>query len=143
MNLSCGRTLALILAAAARDAYGTAGPDVLVPVPLAAGRIARRGHNQAVFLARHVGRILDRPVLIRGARRVRAVGPQRGLGRTARLTNVSGAFLASARVAGRSVGIIDDVITTGSTATAMAEALQAAGAAEIHLLAVARTLRSR
>lgn len=141
MNLSCGRTLGLILAAAALDAYGAAGPDVLVPVPLDSRRIALRGHNQAVLLARQVGRILDRPVLIGGAHRVRTVARQRGLGRAARFTNVSGAFAASPRVAGRSVAIVDDVITTGSTATAMAEALRAAGATDIHVFAVARALR--
>lgn len=142
MNLACGRTLGLLLASAALDTYGPAGPDVLVPVPLDAWRIARRGHNQAIFLARQVSRVINRPVLINGARRVRVVGPQRPLGRAARLTNVSGAFAASPRVAGRSVAIVDDVITTGSTATAMAEALRAAGATDIHVLAVARALRS-
>jgi ComF family protein len=114
----------------------------VVPVPLFPWRRLRRGFNQAADLARH----LDRPV-VHALWRVRPTPPQAGLTAAARRRNVRGAFrlspLLSTRarhtfIDGRTVALIDDVMTTGATLRACAEVLQAAGANEVRVLTLAR-----
>jgi ComF family protein len=112
-------------------------------VPLSRTRLLRRGHNQAALLARWAGSALDRDVSIdyRSCRRTRDTPPQTGLNRTTRLRNLEGAFGVTRSLTGARVAVVDDVMTTGSTATALAHALLDAGAAEVHVWAVARTPR--
>ena len=117
-----------------------AGPwDVLVPVPLHPRRERERGFNQAAFLARHVGRRVGLPVAPRALRRVRQTPPQSG-DADARRRNVRGAF-AVARppdVAGRSILLIDDVLTTGATANECARTLRRARARRVGVFTLAR-----
>jgi ComF family protein len=135
---SLGRALALLLVerlAAARPAV-----DALVPVPLHARRLRERGYNQAVEIARTTASELQVPLLVRGVRRTHARKPQSGLTADERHANVAGAFSVTRALTGLRVAIVDDVITTGATANALATELQRAGAARVEAWAIARTL---
>lgn len=116
--------------------------DAIVPVPLHWHRQWQRGFNQSELLARGLARRLGLPV-VRALRRVRSTDAQAGLSNTARRRNVATAFRPRGRhpVAGRRILLIDDVMTTGSTAAACAAALKRAGAARVALLTVARVDR--
>ena len=111
---------------------------LIVPVPLHPRRLAARGFDQAWLLAREVAKALGATAHARAVRRIRATPPQVGLGRAAREANVRGAFQARATVAGRDVLLVDDVLTTGSTLRACAEALMLAGARSVRAVVVAR-----
>jgi predicted amidophosphoribosyltransferase len=108
-------------------------------IPPDGDRSLRRGHHPAERLARELGRRWELPV-IDALGRTRAPRPQRGLSLAARRRNVAGAFLAAERVPA-SVTLIDDVYTTGSTASAAASALRRAGARHIEVVTFARTVR--
>jgi ComF family protein len=115
-------------------------PELLVPVPLHPGRERERGYNQALLLARRVGRAWGVPVCADALERTLATRPQTELSAEARRANVRGAFSLRRPepVAGRHVALIDDVVTTGSTAAACARCLEAGGASRVGVLAVAR-----
>jgi ComF family protein len=118
--------------------------DVIVPVPLHRWRLLHRRFNQSALLAHALGRIAGTPVAAGLLCRRRNTPPQGTLTRAQREDNVSGAFQVRAgqavRVAGRRVLLVDDVLTTGATATACTEALLEAGARRVDLLMLARTL---
>jgi len=112
--------------------------DALVPVPADAERRARRGHSPAARLADQLGARWELPV--RDVL-VRRPGPrQRGLALADRRRNVRAAFRAVASAPARVV-LVDDVYTSGSTATAAASALRRAGAARIDVVTFARAVR--
>lgn len=138
-----GRLLAAILAAAVSRAYAVRElPDLLVPVPLTLRRLARRGHNQALTLALTVGRMVRRPVRRYAARRTDHGPSQRTLDRAARRRALIHAFTSRAWN-GERLAIIDDVMTTGTTAAELARALLAAGAGEVHVWCATRTAPPR
>ena len=117
------------------------GIDVIVPVPLSRLRLILRHFNQAAVLAgelaRQTGVAMD-PLLLARVRRTRS---QVGMTREQRRRNVAGAFRVPdrcrARLRGRNVLIVDDVLTTGATADACARALKRAGAARVDVLTLA------
>jgi ComF family protein len=114
--------------------------DAVIPVPLHWRRRWTRGFNQSEALARSIARRCGAP--IRGVmRRVRSTRPQAGLSNTSRRENVAAAFRVRGRLDGQRVLLVDDVMTTGSTATACARVLKRAGAARVVLLTVARVDR--
>lgn len=116
--------------------------DVIVPMPLHWRRRWERGYNQSALLAREVSRRWNAPV--RGiVRRRRATAPQAGLTNAKRRANVEGAFRIrrGVRLDGMRVLLVDDVLTTGATASACARVLKRAGARHVAVLAVARTDR--
>lgn len=129
-----------LTARAARDLR--AGADMLVPVPLHPRRLVWRRFNQSALIARVVARELALPLETAALIRIRATAPQVGLKGNARADNVAGAFqvtaAGAARLKGRNVILVDDVITTGATAAAAARALKRAGAGRVDLLAFAR-----
>jgi ComF family protein len=114
--------------------------DALVPVPLHPRRMAERGFNQSELLAAPLARASGIPLLGRGLARQRETAHQVGLDARARLDNVREAFVwqqpmpAPARVV-----LIDDVLTTGATLIACAQALRRAGAREVWALVLARS----
>lgn len=112
-------------------------PDVLVPVPLHASRLRERGFNQALELARPIARQLGIPLDLHSCRRLRATGSQLELSRKARIRNVKGAFEVLRPLQGR-VAVIDDVMTTGSTASELARVLLKAGADSVQVWVCAR-----
>jgi predicted amidophosphoribosyltransferase len=131
----------LAVEAAALVVETLARPDVamLAFVPADRDRALRRGHRPAESLARELGAIWRLPVepLVR---RVRDVKPQRGLGLAARRQNVRGAF-APARASPLRVCLVDDVYTSGATASAAASALRRAGARRVEVVTLARAVR--
>jgi ComF family protein len=114
--------------------------DAVVPVPLARARERARGFNQATLLAERLARGLGARCEPRWLARARDTQPQTDLDVAARRTNVRGAFVASSAVAGRAVALVDDVLTTGATASECARVLRAAGARSVGVLTVARVL---
>jgi len=113
--------------------------DAIVPVPLHWRRRLQRGFNQAELLARALARRTGIPVS-KALRRVRATPNQAGLSNSERRKNVTQAFRCRP-VAAKRILLIDDVLTTGSTAAACALALKRAGAHRVALLTVARVDR--
>ena len=135
-DLAAGRWLAERLSERAR---GEPRPDAIVVPPLAAARLRARGFNQALEVARIVARALGVPLVRDGLTHRRETAPQPGLDRAARRANLAGAFACSRDFAGAHVAIVDDVMTSGATAGALARALREAGAARIQVWVVART----
>ena len=114
--------------------------EVLVPVPLAPGRLRQRGFNQSALVAQLVGQRLGAEVVPEALVRIRETSPQVGRSAVERRANIEGAFACKLpeAVAGRRIGIVDDVMTTGATLAACAEPLRAAGAVRVYGLVVAR-----
>ncbi len=114
--------------------------DLLLPVPLSRQRLQQRGYNQALELARQLAPAKTAPGLLL---RIRDTPPQSSLQRAERLRNVQGAFavepLRQTEVRGKRVVLIDDVMTSGASLFAAAQALRDAGAAHITGLVLART----
>lgn len=114
--------------------------EFVVPVPLAPGRLALRGFNQSLELAR-----LLAPAKLQGRLllRLRETLPQASLPRKERLANVQGAFavepLLASLVRGRRLLLVDDVMTSGASLSACAQALRTAGAAHVAAAVLART----
>lgn len=111
--------------------------DALVPVPLHRLRQAWRGFNQSAELCRPLARHCRLPILT-SVRRVRMTQTQSGLAADERRKNVAGAFAVQGELHARRPLIVDDVITTGATCAALAQALIDAGAESVGVLAVAR-----
>src|SRR5262245_24799410 len=108
-------------------------PDLLVPIPLHPARYRKRGFNQAEDIARFAGAHLHLPVHATLLVRSTPTREQSGLSPHARRRNVRGAFRAVRPVAACRIALVDDVLTTGSTAAEPARVLREAGAAEIRL----------
>lgn len=118
-------------------------PDAIVPVPLHRSRLYERGYNQSERLAAGIARVLELPVLDEALGRTRSTASQTSLSRERRWRNLDGAFEVAdtAIVTDRSLLLVDDVLTTGATAGAAAQALKEEGAFQVDLatLAMART----
>jgi len=119
---------------------GAQRPDRLVALPLAPERQRERGYNQAFEIARAIGERLRVPLMRKGMHRVRASPPQVTLPWSERAQNVRGAFACEIDLAGLSVAIVDDVMTTGASLAEFARTLHRAGAARVENWVVARTL---
>ena len=114
--------------------------DLIVPVPLGKQRMRERGYNQVAMIAKPLAMGLGLQYLPNGLTRRKETRSQVGLSREERRQNVHEAFQAWNGANGKNVLIMDDVSTTGSTLSAGAEALYAAGAREVYALTVARAL---
>jgi ComF family protein len=113
-------------------------PDAVVAVPTSKPRLKQRGFDQAVIIAKEVARTLHLSMLSGALKRRRKDVPQVSLTRKERLTNLQGAFRATG-VFGRSVLLVDDVVTTGGTILAASAALEQAGARRVVAFTLART----
>ncbi len=147
-DLAVGRLLGQLLAEAlpgpapgARGPTWAAGPQALVPVPLHPRRLRERGYDQALELARPLGRALGLPLRADGLRRVRATAAQSTLGAAARQGNVRGAFIAAPGPWPERVALLDDVMTTGATLGECARALRRVGVLRVDAWVVARAPR--
>lgn len=118
-------------------------PEQLMPVPLHASRLRQRGYNQSADIARWCARELGIQSRARAVAREYDTGSLAGLSRAERQHRILGAFRAQDQVAGRHVAIVDDVLTTGSTARELARELYDTGAASVELWVLARTSSSR
>ena len=115
-------------------------PQLLVPVPMHWRRRFERQHNHAELICQRLGRELGIPVDSRSLRRLRNTQPQTGMTRAVRQRNLRNAFSVEGSFDGLSVGIVDDVITTGSTVRELAAVVRRAGAVEVQAYAVARVV---
>jgi len=115
-------------------------PDLIVPVPLTAERLRERGFNQALELARALGRQMKAPVNAQLCVKTRDTAPQTRLPWKARRKNIRGAFVVGGGVEGCHVAVVDDVLTTGATLSELARNLKRAGAATVTGYVIARTV---
>lgn len=136
-DLATGRILALLLGTYL-DLHQIRRPDLLLPVPLHHRRLAERGFNQSSEVARILRRRLDTKMAFDRLLRIRATPAQSGLDRATRQRNLRRAFECRGSLSGLHIGIVDDVMTTGSTAQAAAVALKRAGAVRVDVYALAR-----
>jgi len=114
--------------------------DVVLPMPLHAKRLAERGFNQALEIARGLARYRGTPIEPRGVLRVKNTPPQTELPYEDRAKNVRGAFLCELDLSGASVAVLDDVMTTGATLNELARVLKRAGARRVENFVIARTV---
>jgi ComF family protein len=123
------------------------GVIAVLPVPLFSKKKSQRGFNQAEVIARaalkHMGRPERFELVVRGFARLRDTGSQIGLSRHQRRKNLRGAFAVTDRASmmGRNILLVDDVYTTGATASECARVLRRAGAGRVWVVTVGRTLR--
>ena len=111
--------------------------DMIVPVPLHPARQRDRGYNQAEMLARPLAESCGVELRTDVLSRVRKTKQQSKLKRSSRAGNTHSAFCAKNDLTGKRILLVDDVVTTGSTLCACSDALKAAGAKEIHAIALA------
>lgn len=134
-----------LLADALRQLPRQAWPELLTPVPLGRRRLAERGFNQALEIARPLSRRLGLPLAPRLLARARETAPQSLLTPGERRANLRHAFslpqASLEQVRGRHVGVVDDVLTTGATLEEIAATLKRCGAVRVTCLAFARTPR--
>lgn len=118
------------------------GVDAIIPVPLHPKRLVSRRYNQAALMAKSLGRHAGKPVWVNGMRRTRHTPQQAGLTRAERLQNVRDAFapnpVCENLLPGKTILLVDDVMTTGATLNACTTALLDAGAKDVHILTLAR-----
>lgn len=119
--------------------YALKASTVLIPIPSSGASLRRRGFNPAAELAASLGASLQLPVRRGVLRRLREGPRQAYSGRLARQRGAQGLFACIAPVQGLSIGLVDDVMTTGSTVNAAAHALLQAGATDVTVLVAART----
>jgi ComF family protein len=139
-KVALAKTMARFMAPLAGELPADA---VLVPVPLHRRRTWARGFNQAALVASELSKRLGLRADTALLKRVRPTPPLKGMSLSQRKRTVQGAFRVAqdADLGGRTVVLVDDVLTTGSTSEACAKALQRAGAARVELLSWARVLR--
>ncbi len=153
LNLKFGHQLALapVFSDMLRDAIleqrqhgGGSLPDMLSVVPLGRSRLAERGFNQALEIARPLARHLGVPLIPQLLHRGRETAQQSSLHPDDRQKNVRNAFVLAPQamdsVKGRHIGIVDDVMTTGTTLNEIAGMLKRFGAAKVSNYVFARTL---
>lgn len=120
--------------------------DAIVPVPLHRWRLLKRRYNQAGLIAQGLSRLTGLPHWPLVLQRVRATPSQGHKSKAARLDNMQGAFRLSPHTAdkvnGKTILLIDDVLTSGATANECARALYKGGAKSVHVLTVARVVHT-
>jgi len=116
--------------------------DIMIPVPICAARYRKRRYNQSGLIAGVLSRFLLVPVRAHNLIKTKNTPPQIGLSRNERINNIRGSFstIKPSLLAGKSILLVDDVMTTGTTLDACAEELIRAGARKVTGFTLARTL---
>lgn len=140
-KLLVGKVLASLLASAyAFYHHADEFPDLLLPVPLHKTKRRSRGYNQAAEIADVLADHCDIPVDHRLCRKVHETPQQKFLDAYTRKQNIKHAYQLHREISGVRVGLVDDVVTTGATATELTRILLKGGAASVDIIALARTL---
>jgi ComF family protein len=118
--------------------------DLIIPVPLHAERLREREFNQSLLLADRIGRYLNTPVSCTALIRIAPTPPQTTLSRKERLNNLRGAFAVPRpeAIGGKTILLIDDVFTTGTTVNVCAKTLRKAGSGHVFVLTLGRTVEA-
>ena len=141
-NLVFGKVMSQVLAKKYKATLvNRPAPHLLLPVPLHKNRLKLRGFNQAAEIAQVVGDACDIKTNTRACSRSKDTADQKSLPAHLRKDNVAQVFRLNRNFNGYRIAIVDDVITTGSTVTALAELLRQKGASSIEVIALARTPR--
>ena len=119
----------------------TSLPEVLLPVPLHHNRFIERGFNQALEIARILSLQLDIRLDTQSLRRVRDTHAQAGLSANQREKNILKAFTCNKDTAYRHVAVVDDIVTTGSTANEITKTLHRAGIKTVEIWGLARVFK--
>lgn len=142
-KLSRGKTLSQLLIDFLRDEYKDQQlPDGIIPVPMYWKRQLMRGFNQSEQLANDIARYFSIPLLKKVCTRKHHRQPQKGSDKITRKYNLQNVFSMSNKshlIHGKHLAVVDDVVTTGSTAREISNALIKQGAASVVIWAVART----
>ena len=141
-RLALGRAIGAAMAArleAYRQGRALPSGTALLAVPIAPSRLAGRGFDPTALLARRIGACSGLPVASAGLARIRDTRPQPGLARASRRDNLHGAMRGSPALAGRTLVLVDDIITSGATIREAERAALAAGGRPVLRLAFART----
>ena len=137
-QLSFARTAAGLITDTVRES-GEPRPDLLVGVPMTHRAVRKRGLNQAVFLARLIGRQLGIPVKSTLIKKLRETDRQSTLNASKRQRNLKGAFHCKGSLEDKHIALVDDILTTGATANEISKVLKVAGANRVDIWVCART----
>lgn len=125
-----------------KDNHPIRDTDFLIPVPIQASRLRKRGYNQSQFFADGLGEKLGLEVIPLALTKVKNAKSQVGKGRLGRFDNLEGNIVVepdySSRIKGKHVVIVDDVLTTGATLISCSQELVKAGASQISMVTLAR-----
>ncbi len=137
-SLATTRVLGHLLGQYLIDHHVDAWPECIIPVPLHTHRYRDRGYNQVIEIGRHLEAMLNIPMRTDLVQRIRMTPEQAGLTRKQRRINLRRAFLTTTVAMPSHIALLDDVITTGSTAQELTETLLAAGISCVEVWGVAR-----
>lgn len=115
-------------------------PDLIIPIPLSYFRLKERGYNQSLEIGRLLSKKSGIPLSFKALYRLRDTPPQECLSAEQRKKNMLGVFQATREVVNRSIWLLDDVMTTGSTLMESSKILLDMGAKSVSLLFLARTV---
>jgi len=137
-NLVIGHVLSQVLANSYLSQHLIL-PDLWLPMPLHEQKLKQRGFNQAVEIADVLAKVTGRPLANNLCRRIKLTKDQKSLSLSQRRTNVKHAFELAQSPAGKSIAIVDDVVTTSATVGELSKLLLDSGATEIQVVCLART----
>lgn len=136
-TLHIAKTFSLLM----EEAFASANPfDRIIPMPLHPKRLAERGFNQSLEIAKLLARKLQIPLDTSACSRIKFSPPQASLPLKTRIKNMRGAFQCHTSLTGQRVILLDDVMTTGASLHELASTVKTAGASHVECWVVARTL---
>ena len=141
-DISTGSALAVFMAEFDFPDFNFTDYSIIIPVPLHIERLRERGFNQALILAKAIGKKYSIPVNFSLLKRTKSTLTQTGLDKSQREKNIRGAFTVTdkAQAKGKNIILIDDVYTTGATLNQCAKTLIKAGAGKVAALTLSRVL---
>lgn len=117
----------------------TTKPEIIIPIPLHQNRLKQRGYNQVAEIVKYLSPIIEIPICWDALERIKDTHAQVGLSEAKRRKNISNAFAIKNPLETKSVLLVDDVITSGSTMVSAAQCLKSANIDNIIVAAIAKT----